>query len=88
MFVFKSFANAGSEVATFNTKLDTLDVTQLLHAIGYKGHNPFADHTLTIAQNAQHQTELVLDNHGHDTVVVTLDHVLPHPLPHADIIWH
>jgi len=88
MFVFKSFANAESEVATFNTKLDTLDVTQLLHAIGYKGHNPFADHTLTIAQNAQHQTELVLDNHGHDTVVVTLDHVLPHPLPHADIIWH
>jgi len=89
MFVFNSFARTGAEIANFNTALDKLDVAPLLHLIGYKGHDPFADHTLTIAHDAQHHTEVMLHDPGHDTLVVTLDHVQPHGgLPHADILWH
>jgi len=88
MFVFNSFANTGAEIASFNTALDRLDVAPLLHLIGYKGQNPFADHTLTIAQDAQHHTDVMLHDHGHDTMVVTLDQVQPHALPHADFVWH
>ena len=89
MFVFSGLNNTGATVQNFNPSLDTLDVAPLLQSVGYTGTNPFKDGTLTVQKVGTDSSAVLLDAHtSHATTIVTLESVLPHSLPHHDIIWH
>ena len=90
MFTFTSLSQAGGQIASFNPADDALNLTQLLKAVGYSGHNPLGDHIVDLAANANGGTAVMIDPTGHDlshaTVLVTLDHILPQSLTAADIL--
>ena len=79
-FLLSSLSQSGSTIANFNTTIDTLDVRPLLHALGYAGQDPFADHVLALVQSGSNTEVNYIPPGGeapHGETVVTLANVLP-----------
>ena len=90
LFVFKSLSQKGADISNFHPASDALDLAPLLKSIGYTGQDPIADHLLSLKLSGVDSTAVLIDptgGHHADTLLVTLDHVLPQNL-HAQNIWH
>jgi hypothetical protein len=87
MFVFNNLNQAGSTIENFDPTHDTLSLTALLKAANVGGADPTANGTVTFDASGTDSTAITLHTNGHNTTLVTLDHVLPTAVPHTDIIW-
>jgi hypothetical protein len=88
---FNSLSQAGAVVENFSTQLDTIDLHQVLSAIGYNAAtsgDPTANGTITFDASGTDSTTINLHSGGHAYAMVTLDHIAPSSVPHSDVIWH
>jgi hypothetical protein len=89
MFVYSNLAQANATIEHFDPTLDTVNVVALLKAQNLvSGADPTSNGTITIDPSGTDSTAIVFHNHGQNTTLVTLDHVLPTSVPHTDIVWH
>lgn len=88
MFVFQNTNQAGATIEHFDPTLDTINLTQLLKSANLGGADPTVSGAVTIDPSGADSSAIVLHHNGQNTTLVTLDHVLPSSVPHADIIWN
>jgi hypothetical protein len=90
LFVLHSASNTGATISDFHPGEDVLDLTPVLHAIGYTGQDPVADHVLQLTSDPSGGTDVMIDPQGvdpsHGQTLVTLANVTPQDLSHS--IWH
>jgi Ca2+-binding RTX toxin-like protein len=93
-FVYRMPSEGGDTITDFHPGEDILDLHQLMHAVGYSGTDPVADHVLQLEATASGGTAVVIDPDGSGTAhaaqtLVTLEHVLPGALHiGSDLHWH
>jgi beta-glucanase (GH16 family) len=88
-YVFDVLPWNSSHITDFNPATDTLDLSGVLHAIGYTGSNPVADGYLAFVSDGAGDTQVVVDSHDWSsgwpqTTITTLDHVSPDSITPAD----
>lgn len=82
--------NAG-EITDFNVKQDKLDLSGIMHSIGYTGSNPIADGYVHVADDGAGDTQLYVNPQGPSTqipiLVTTLEHVSSSTLHAGDYVF-
>jgi beta-glucanase (GH16 family) len=88
-FVFDVLPWSAGHITDFDPATDTLDLSGVLHAIGYWGSNPVADGYLDFVSDGAGDTQVIVDSHNTangwpQTLITTLDHVSPDSITPAD----
>ena len=71
--MFNALKSAPDTIGDFTLGQDTINLQQLLAAIGYSGTDPVADHWLTLVADASGGTNLVVDPHNGQAAQTIVD---------------
>ncbi|HWE72764.1 MAG TPA: family 16 glycosylhydrolase [Stellaceae bacterium] len=87
-FVFNVLPWNAGHITDFNPATDKLDLSGVLHAVGYSGTNPVADGYLAFVSDGAGDTQVIINAHDPSdpwpTLITTLDHVSPDSITPAD----
>lgn len=86
-FVYQALPAAAGQITDFDPGTDTIDLTGLLHAVGYAGSNPLADGTISVLSDGHSGANIVYNHGGAQSVIVDLDNVDPSQLLGTDFVF-
>lgn len=90
-FVFNYLPWNAGQITDFNPSSDTLNLSGIMHSIGYTGSNPIADGYVKFVDDGHGDTVVYVNPQGPSTeipiTITTLEHVSPSALHAGDYVF-